>query len=150
MMYLGISPPHPSMFLKNLVYKKYGFYKESYKIAADFEFYLRIFIKNKINYKLTDNTYVIMNYGGASTNSFKSNLIATKEINKSFKENDIYNNWIIILLRLPIKILQLYAGILNFTVAAVTGEKLATLQIRVNDLTKMAVSIHPADHSSWS
>ncbi len=106
MMYLGISPPHPSMFVKNLVYKKYGFYKENYKIAADFEFYLRIFIKNKINYKLTDVTYVIMNYGGASTNSLKSNLIATKEINKSFKENDIYNNWIIILLRLPIKILQ--------------------------------------------
>lgn len=23
-------------------------------------------------------------------------------------------------------------------------------QIRVNDLTKMAVSIHPADHSSWA
>ncbi len=64
MMYLGISPPHPSMFVKNIVYKKYGFYKENYKIAADFEFYLRIFIKHKINYKLTDNTYVIMNYGG--------------------------------------------------------------------------------------
>ena len=46
-----------------------------------------------------------MNYGGV-TNSLKSNLIATKEINKSFKENDIYNNWIIILLRFPIKILQ--------------------------------------------
>ena len=42
----------------------------------------------------------------SSTNSLKSNLIATKEINKSFKENDIYNNWIIILLRFPIKILQ--------------------------------------------
>ena len=78
MMYLGISPPHPSMFVRNLVYKKYGFYKENYKIAGDFEFYLKIFIKNKINYKLTDNTYVIMNYGGASTNSLKSNLIATE------------------------------------------------------------------------
>ena len=106
MLYLGISPPHPSMFLKNLVYKKYGLYKEDYKIAADFEFYLRIFIKNKINYKLTDKTHVIMNYGGVSTNSLNSNLIATKEINNSFKENDIYNNWIIILLRFPIKILQ--------------------------------------------
>ena len=44
MMYLGISPPHPSMFLKRSVYKKYGFYKEDYKIASDFEFYLRIFL----------------------------------------------------------------------------------------------------------
>ena len=25
MFYIGISPPHPSMFLKSLIYKKYGF-----------------------------------------------------------------------------------------------------------------------------
>ena len=55
---------HPSMFLKSLICKKYGFYNENYQIAADFEFYLRLFLVNKINYKFTDSTYVVMNYGG--------------------------------------------------------------------------------------
>lgn len=106
MMYFGVSPPHPSTFVKNFVYKKNGLYKEKYKIAGDFEFYLRILFKSKINYKLVESKYVIMSYGGASTKSLKSNLIATKEILDSFKENGIYNNWFIILFRFPFKILQ--------------------------------------------
>jgi glycosyltransferase involved in cell wall biosynthesis len=106
MLYLGISPPHPSMFLKKEVYKKYGTYKENYKIAGDFEFYLRILRKKEINYKIIDDTYVVMQHGGASTRSLKSNIISSKEILKSFKENNIYNNWFIILLRFPYKIMQ--------------------------------------------
>ena len=106
MLYLGISPPHPSMFLKKEVYKKYGTYKEHYKIAGDFEFYLRILRKKKINYKLIDDTYVVMQHGGVSTRSLKSNFISSKEILSSFKENNIYNNWFIILLRFPYKIMQ--------------------------------------------
>ena len=106
MFYIGISPPHPSMFLKSLIYKKYGFYNENYQIAADFEFYLRLFLVNKINYKFTDSTYVVMNYGGKSTFSFKSNLVSSKEILSSLKDNKIYNNWFLILLRFPVKLLQ--------------------------------------------
>ena len=106
MMYLGISPPHPSMFLRRSVYEKYGFYKEDYEIASDFEFYLRILYKNRINYNITDNPYVIMNYGGISTKSFNSNLVATKEILRSFRENGIYNNLFIICLRFLYKIFQ--------------------------------------------
>lgn len=106
MMYLGISPPHPSMFLRGFVYKKYGLYKENYRIASDFDFYLRILFINKIKYKLMDNKYIIMNYGGASTKSFNSNIIASKEILKSFRENNIYNNFLLILMRFPFKIFQ--------------------------------------------
>jgi glycosyltransferase involved in cell wall biosynthesis len=106
MLYLGISPPHPSMFLKKEVYKKYGTYKEHFKIAGDFEFYLRILRKKEINYKIIDESYVVMQDGGISTRSLKSNFISSKEILSSFDVNDIYNNWFIILLRFPYKIMQ--------------------------------------------
>jgi len=106
MLYLGISPPHPSTFIKKDIYKKYGTYKEHYKIAGDFEFYLRILGKKKINYKIVDDVYVVMQHGGVSTQSFKSNFISSKEILNSFKENKIYNNWFFILLRFPYKIIQ--------------------------------------------
>ena len=77
-----------------------------YKIAGDFEFYLRILGKKKINYKIVDDVYVVMQHGGVSTQSFKSNFISSKEILNSFKENKIYNNWFFILLRFPYKIIQ--------------------------------------------
>ena len=47
-----------------------------------------------------------MQHGGVSTRSLKSNFISSKEILSSFKENNIYNNWFIILLRFPYKIMQ--------------------------------------------
>ena len=106
MFYFGISPPHPSLFLKNSLYQKFGLYEEKYKIAADFEFYLRLFLINKINYKFTKSKYVVMNYGGKSTFSLKSNLVSSKEILSSFKDNKLYNNWFLILLRFPVKLLQ--------------------------------------------
>ena len=106
MMYFGISPPHPSTFIKKKIYNKIGLYKSDYRIAGDFEFFLRMFYINKIKYKSVDLKCVEMEYGGKSTKSYKSNLISTKEIVKSFKQNNIYNNYFFILLRLPIKLIQ--------------------------------------------
>ena len=37
---------------------------------------------------------------------FKSNLVSSKEILSSLKDNKIYNNWFLILLRFPVKLLQ--------------------------------------------
>ena len=37
MLRFGISPPHPSSFIKREIYKKYGFYEDSYQIAGDFD-----------------------------------------------------------------------------------------------------------------
>ena len=42
MMYFGISPPHPSTFIKKKVYDKIGLYSSDYSIAGDFEFFLRM------------------------------------------------------------------------------------------------------------
>ena len=47
-----------------------------------------------------------MRTGGKSSNSFKSNLIASHEIIKSFKDNNLYTNWFLIVLRFPLKLLQ--------------------------------------------
>ena len=46
-MKFGLMPPHPASLIKK-VYKKYGAYTENFKIAGDFEFFLRfLFIKIK-------------------------------------------------------------------------------------------------------
>ena len=106
MLYFGYSPPHPSTFFKQKIYKKYGLYNIKYIIAGDFEFFVRVFLKKKLLFKVIDKNFVLMRTGGKSSNSFKSNLIASHEIIKSFKDNNLYTNWFLIVLRFPLKLLQ--------------------------------------------
>tara|TARA_E500000178_G_scaffold347881_1_gene401971 strand:+ start:89 stop:838 length:750 start_codon:yes stop_codon:yes gene_type:complete len=106
MLYFGFSPPHPSSFFKKKIYNDCGLYNISYKIAGDFEFFLRTIIKNKIVINTTDSNYIIMQEGGVSTRSVKNNFISSNEILKSFKENKLYSNYFFVSLRFPIKLIQ--------------------------------------------
>ena len=47
MLYFGFSPPHPSTIFSKKIYQKFGLYNDKYKIAGDFEFFVRIFLKKK-------------------------------------------------------------------------------------------------------
>jgi glycosyltransferase involved in cell wall biosynthesis len=106
MLYFGFSPPHPSTFFKQKIYQKYGLYNDKYKIAGDFEFFVRIFLKKKILFKIVNKNFILMKSGGRSSVSLKSNFISSNEIVKSFKDNNLYTNWLLVILRFPIKLLQ--------------------------------------------
>ena len=101
----GIMPPHPGSFIKKQIYLKYGMYEESYKIAADFDFFLRIFYKNNNHFKKLNFVITRMKTGGISGKDIFSYFISTIEIVKSFKKNKIV--YILsILSRFPIKFTQ--------------------------------------------
>ena len=68
-------PPHPSSFIKRNIYKKYGLYDESFKIAGDFEIFLRFFLIHRLNFKFLDQIVVRMRTGGISGSGFKSYII---------------------------------------------------------------------------
>lgn len=104
MMIFGYSPPHPSSFIKRDVYLKCGSYKYHYKTAGDFEFFLRVLLKNKVKYKLVNKCYVLMSPGGISDRGIKSYYNSTIEILRAFRENKIYSNFFLILFRFPIKL----------------------------------------------
>ena len=57
------------LFLKD-AYLRFGLYNENFKIAADFDFYLRTILINKIKFKRVDQNYVFMRHGGESINLF--------------------------------------------------------------------------------
>ena len=83
----GDMPPHPASFIKK-IYDKYGLYNTNFKIASDFDFFLRIFKKHKVKFKILENQIVRMRTGGASDQNIKSYIITTKEILKSIKINN--------------------------------------------------------------
>ena len=103
---LGFSPPHPSTFILKKVYDDIGLYNKTFKIAGDFDFFLRCFLIKKYQYKIVNKCSVIMSPGGLSGKNIYSYYQSSIEILKSFKRNKIYSNIFLILLRFPIKIIQ--------------------------------------------
>jgi glycosyltransferase involved in cell wall biosynthesis len=106
MLRFGISPPHPSSFIKKKIYQEYGSYDKSYLIAGDFDIFARFLLKNNLSYVISNECFVVMKPGGISNKDIRSFYISTKEILKSLKKNNIYSNFFFVLFRFPIKIIQ--------------------------------------------
>lgn len=105
MLRFGFMPPHPGAFIKRETYKKIGQYKIDYKIAADYDFFVRSLLVEKLKFSRLSSNTVRMRVGGASTSGVKSQIVITKEVLRSFRENRLYTNIIFLLVRLPIKAL---------------------------------------------
>jgi len=103
---IGFMPPHPAAFIKRSVYDKVGLYKLGYKIAADFEMFVRMLMVHKLTYAKLDQTLVRMRIGGVSTSGLNSNWVASEEMVRSLKGNGVYSNLLLVFIRLPVKFLQ--------------------------------------------
>ena len=107
-MKLGLMPPHPGSFIKRKIYLNNALYNENFKIAADFELFLRLFVIKRINFRLINKTIVRMRSGGISGKNLKSYWISTIEILRSFQLNRLNSNILFIIMRIPAKINQLF------------------------------------------
>jgi glycosyltransferase involved in cell wall biosynthesis len=68
----GWMPPHPTLFLKKEVFEKHGLYDISFKIAADYDFILRIFKDESLKFQYLPMVLTNMSIGGVSTSGFKN------------------------------------------------------------------------------
>lgn len=100
---LGLMPPHPAVFVRKSAYDRIGLYKLGYKIAADFDFLIRLLLVDGAKYQSVNKHWVRMRTGGASTAGLKSNMTSTREMVQALRENGVYSNSAMVLLRLPIK-----------------------------------------------
>lgn len=107
LMKIGLMPAHPTFYLKRSCFDQFGLYKTDYRIAADFEFLLRVIYKGRIRTKYLPLDMVTMRTGGASTSGLESYIRIMKEHLRGFRENGIYNNAFMLSLRYPYKIWEL-------------------------------------------
>lgn len=103
----GFMPAHPGAFIKKTAYEQAGMYKLGYKIAADFDMFVRMLLVLQLHYVVLDKVLVRMRVGGVSTSGLASYMMSTKEMVRSLKENNIYSNVLMVLLRLPVKLIQI-------------------------------------------
>ncbi|MCP4974593.1 MAG: glycosyltransferase [Maribacter sp.] len=99
----GLMPPHPAVFIRKLAYERVGQYKLGYRIAADFDFLTRLLLVDRAKYYIPNKTWVRMRTGGVSTDGIQSVVVISNEMRRSFRENGLYTNSLMLLLRLPFK-----------------------------------------------
>lgn len=99
----GFMPAHPATFIKTSIFKSIGYYDIGYKIGADFDFFIRAFMKNNFNHEPVPIKAVTMREGGVSTSGLSSYITTTKEMLLAFKNNQVYSNILLLLPRLPLK-----------------------------------------------
>lgn len=101
----GWMPPHPTLYLKKKIYDTYGGFDLKFKIAADYDFVLRVFKQKHLTYYFLPKTIVKMRVGGASNRSINNIIQKTTEDYRALRKNEI-GNWITILSKNLSKITQ--------------------------------------------
>lgn len=104
---IGVMPPHPTFYCKRSCYEQVGVYRTDYKIAADFEMLVRLLVRQKITWAFMDKVTVIMRSGGVSNSGFESRIILNREIVRACRENGLYTNFLLLVLKLPIRLYEL-------------------------------------------
>lgn len=105
MFYLGLMPPHPGAVISKNIYNKFN-YNSSYKIAADFDFFLNILKINNIKFQPIDLFISRMRTGGISGKNLISHMYSSREIYSSLKNRKLFSSKILINLRFLIKLKQ--------------------------------------------
>ena len=107
MMIFGIMPPHPGAFIPTSIAKN-NLYNKEFKIAADFDFFLRTLKLKKYSYRIIRLNITRMKTGGISGKNLFSYIKSSNEILHSLKINKVYSNILIVYLRFISKIFQIY------------------------------------------
>jgi glycosyltransferase involved in cell wall biosynthesis len=100
----GLIPAHTTIFHKLSILDKIGLYDPQFKIAGDFDFLCRLFSHKNLRYSYLEKILVSMQLGGASNQSVKANMIASKEIIVACKKNGLRVSYLKIYTRYFFKI----------------------------------------------
>ena len=107
LLHKGWMPPHPTLFLRKEIYLQVGPFDTQFKIAADYDFILRVFAKPEYTYTYLPKTLMLMRQGGAS--SKLSNLLAkSKEDLRVMRKNGLPFPFFVLLRKVSSKFDQFF------------------------------------------
>lgn len=109
----GWHPPHPTLYLKKSIYNKVGIFNTKFKIAADYDFMLRLFKNNSYKICYINDYLVKMRGGGCSTDGLKGYINSLQESDKVLRHNKIKFPIICNILRIIKTFLQGFSAKIN-------------------------------------
>ena len=106
-MRFGFMPAHPSFYCRRSVYKRFGTFDLSYKVAADFENLLRLIFVHRIRTRYIPKDFVTMRTGGVSSSGLRSHRQIMHDHLRAMRQNGVCSNLLFLCLRYPYKILEI-------------------------------------------
>jgi glycosyltransferase len=107
LMKFGWFPSHQSIYLKSSVFDQCGDYNEDYKIAADYEFLLRVLLVHKLKAKRLDMFLLKFHLGGVSSKNIMSVVESNYECFIAWKNNNLTIPFYTLPLKIIKKIIQI-------------------------------------------
>jgi glycosyltransferase involved in cell wall biosynthesis len=103
MVRFGVMPAHPTFYARKNLLGEVGDYGIHFSIAADFEYILRT-MRISQRFLYVPAVWVHMLAGGVSNSSLSSRLKTNREILEACKNNGVYTNPVLLLIKLPFKL----------------------------------------------
>jgi glycosyltransferase len=91
----GWMPPHPTLYVRRSVYDRLGLFDTDYRIAADYDFMLRLLGQSGVQAAYIPEVLVKMRLGGASNRSLGNLLRKSREDYRALKANNIGGIWVL-------------------------------------------------------
>ena len=85
----GWMPPHPTLYVRRSLYAQHGLFDTSFRIAADYDFTLRLFCRADIGVHYIPEVLVKMRVGGASNRSLRNILLKSREDLRALRRNRV-------------------------------------------------------------
>jgi len=103
----GWMPPHPTLYLRRSIYERFGRFDCSYRIAADYDFILRVLPQIADGVRYLDKLLVRMKVGGTSNRSIRNIIAKSAEDLRALRSNEI-GGWSTLVLKNTAKIGQFW------------------------------------------
>lgn len=104
----GWMPAHPALFIRRNVYERFGYFREDFKIAGDYEFIARIFKSDQLKSRHVARILVRMQVGGLSTAGLAATYQLNKEVLRACRLNGISTNWLKLLCKYLFKLTEFF------------------------------------------
>jgi glycosyltransferase len=85
----GWMPPHPTVYFKRSLLKQIGYFDTSYKIAADYDWLLRLLQVEDVSVDYLPEVLVYMSTGGTSNKSIGNIIQKSKEDYRAIRQNKV-------------------------------------------------------------
>lgn len=104
---IGLMPPHPSFYARKTLFEKYGYYRDDFKIAADYDLMTRFMYKFGIKTKYIGMPILTMRDGGMST-SMANKARLNEEVMTAMKSNGLTASKWMLYLKYPFRIWEFF------------------------------------------
>ncbi len=109
-MRMGFMPAHPSFYCRKGIYRHYGGFDTTYKVAADFELLLRLFYVHSIKAHYIPLDFVTMRTGGISNAGWRSHCNIMCDHRRALRLNGVPSSYMRLSLRYWSKAMDVLRG----------------------------------------